>query len=530
MPLPSGGSLPIAKWVSLRQAIQWIAFDLLPLPEEYEVAEGRPTYLPYSGDSEDEIPILVRRAQAALFQVLYEGRLGAQGRLGIAKFGGKDDIHELGEIAIGHEDKIFWWSSNKYAKEYSDIPPTFWQFHTVDWNQSHAWRYATDWNENIPLELPDEGIDYINILVRTDDLLKVIPAGGSPIDYTIGTVQLNEAAPASDSARAARPILPVRQLGRARGAFGHLRRLSGAVEPQLCPRGPYQRPAGPLLQRRLALPSRPGREPRWVGGHYLSCNHRMKEGPITENVPPSARDGDGKSIDPGTGVFPILKELEPGLVNVVGTGFYISRYGLFLTAKHVLLDAFKDGAQTHSLLTVHVNDHLDTLHIRRLLRFCASDKFDLALGVLENFSAQCPENPLCNRRCILTTEPPPLGSRVVTFAYPENRRVDFRIDDPAIIKRDYFVGKLLEHVISNPPGEYARIPAPFYKSDVVVKGGASGGPVFDKKGRVFAVNSASMELENEHLSWLTRINEALHLNFPVASLSIPSSSWEHRQL
>ena len=78
--------------------------------------------------------------------------------------------------------------------------------------------------------------------------------------------------------------------------------------------------------------------------------------------------------------------------------------------------------------------------------------------------------------------------------------------------------------------EHARIPAPFYKSDVVVKGGASGGPVFDEKGRVFAINSASMELEIEHLSWLTRINEALHLNFPVASLSVPSSSWEHRQL
>ena len=251
---------------------------------------------------------------------------------------------------------------------------------------------------------------------------------------------------------------------------------------------------------------------------------------MTKPAPPSAKTVDGNPIDPGTCVFPIMKELEPGLVNIVGTGFYITRYGLFLTAKHVLLDAYKDGSQTHSLLTLHNNDDAATSHVRRVLRFCVSDKYDVALGVLENFADKYPKNPLTNRRCILTTNPPPLGSRVVTFAYPNNLRLDFRKEDPVETYRNYFVGKLLEHVTSLPSDEYAPIPPPFYTSDVIVMNGASGGPAFDEKGRVFAVSSSSMELEDGYLTRLTRTNEALHLNFSVGSLCIPNGSWEHRQV
>ncbi len=45
--------------------------------------------------------------------------------------------------------------------------------------------------------------------------------------------------------------------------------------------------------------------------------------------------GDGREISATQGVVPILRELEKGQTHVMGTGFYITRYGLFLTARHV---------------------------------------------------------------------------------------------------------------------------------------------------------------------------------------------------
>ena len=82
----------------------------------------------------------------------------------------------------------------------------------------------------------------------------------------------------------------------------------------------------------------------WVSGgrHFFGCNKRMIKDPTTTNAPPSAKDGDGKSIDPGTCVFPIMKELEPGLVNIVGTGEKAKRRspaGLFFLAFQPLTPA-----------------------------------------------------------------------------------------------------------------------------------------------------------------------------------------------
>ena len=51
---------------------------------------------------------------------------------------------------------------------------------------------------------------------------------------------------------------------------------------------------------------------------------------------PQARDGTGRTIHPGDGVVPIMKELTGRKLAVEGTGFYVSRYGLFITARHVL--------------------------------------------------------------------------------------------------------------------------------------------------------------------------------------------------
>ena len=49
-----------------------------------------------------------------------------------------------------------------------------------------------------------------------------------------------------------------------------------------------------------------------------------------------ARTGDGSEVHPCSGVVPILKEIATKQLAVIGTGFFISRYGLFATAAHVV--------------------------------------------------------------------------------------------------------------------------------------------------------------------------------------------------
>lgn len=51
---------------------------------------------------------------------------------------------------------------------------------------------------------------------------------------------------------------------------------------------------------------------------------------------PQALRSDGQPIEPGDGVVPILQEVSSKRLKVVGTGFYITRYGLVATAKHVV--------------------------------------------------------------------------------------------------------------------------------------------------------------------------------------------------
>ena len=52
---------------------------------------------------------------------------------------------------------------------------------------------------------------------------------------------------------------------------------------------------------------------------------------------------------------------------------------------------------------------------------------------------------------------------------------------------------------------------PFYATTIDVKGGASGGPVYDYKGRVIGVNCVG-GLSN--LSYMARANELLELRVP----------------
>ena len=54
-------------------------------------------------------------------------------------------------------------------------------------------------------------------------------------------------------------------------------------------------------------------------------------------------DRDGNDAQGTHAIFPILKQIEGRDFKLIGTGFFISSFGLFLSAKHVLRDCFDDS-------------------------------------------------------------------------------------------------------------------------------------------------------------------------------------------
>ena len=74
-----------------------------------------------------------------------------------------------------------------------------------------------------------------------------------------------------------------------------------------------------------------------------------------KNFFPMCRDGTGASVEPHTVIFPILKEVSSRETRLVGTGFFITTIGHFVTAKHVIADVYDipNGRQDGFIHALH---------------------------------------------------------------------------------------------------------------------------------------------------------------------------------
>jgi len=208
-----------------------------------------------------------------------------------------------------------------------------------------------------------------------------------------------------------------------------------------------------------------------------------KSGTLPENH--QARDGNGNIISATEGIFPICEEIEKGKLRVIGTGFYITRYGLFMTARHVFDSLIRSPSQKDYTLRIF-HDTGSELHIRNVRRFCYSHHADLALGEADNEIERFPENPIQSRRAPMTTRIPTMGEKLATFAFPRNHLLDFTGDRtrPVQMFADTYRG---EFTCVQEPGKYDSAQIARYQTTVVLESGASGAPVFDVRGKTCAV-------------------------------------------
>lgn len=242
----------------------------------------------------------------------------------------------------------------------------------------------------------------------------------------------------------------------------------------------------------------------------------------------SAFDGSGRAIDPSTCVVPILKETEPGRLLLVGTGCYVTRYGLVLTAAHVLAEL--TARDTLGAAYVMHRAGESTTHMRRIRSVSWLNEFDIGLAQADNFLETVPEQPLSNRRARLSSRVPQVGESLVTYAYPENAPLDFRgRNSEPLIRADYYDGTVTGHIDA---GQRPRLQYFHIETSVHVRSGASGGPVFDSRGYVIGIASSGWDFgeaaDVEPLSSVTLVRDLASLTVPLNLL--PQDSWEARQL
>ena len=249
------------------------------------------------------------------------------------------------------------------------------------------------------------------------------------------------------------------------------------------------------------------------------------------SAPYQAQTGEGQSLDPRAGSIPILKEVSPGRLAVIGTGAYITRYGFFITAKHVLeelVDA--SGAALAASYVMHFPDERQ-IHLRQIIRAFLLRAADVAIGYADNYETKYPNAPLMNLRYSLTLDVPRAGSRLVTYVYPENRVLNFDPNgEPPTLSSDFYEGDFLRHVEDS---DNPWLPYPHFETSIAIRSGASGGPVFDERGRIVGIASRGWDFrgaEHEGNELSSIIPVASLLSCEVDQVGCPKLSWEYQQI
>lgn len=209
------------------------------------------------------------------------------------------------------------------------------------------------------------------------------------------------------------------------------------------------------------------------------------------------RDDSGRIGNPGEAIFPIFAE-EPGnRCRSIGTGFFIANFGLFVTAAHVL-DASLDskGNFTRPMFMIQTLPD-DRILPRRIVQTCTHPVADVAIGLLQG-AVHKSGNGVGNKTLALSHSSSFEGERICTYAYPktlvgEGERPDVDLEP------GYFDGRTVKDL---PNGrDSVMMKGACYQTTMALHGGASGGPVFNARGKVFAINSTGYD--DDYLSYVS---------------------------
>jgi hypothetical protein len=225
----------------------------------------------------------------------------------------------------------------------------------------------------------------------------------------------------------------------------------------------------------------------------------------------TARNLDGNFADPMSLIFPILHEVNPGELRIEGTGFWITVYGLFITARHVLEEVYEKGNGAYALHWP--NENQEQVYLRKIEKFTFSNEHDICIGFAENYVTKNPNSPLLNPVIKLATRILGKESEIFTYSFPENKH--WTKDQPRINASES--SGVINDICSlgNQPYPHGSAGWCRYISNLTTPGGASGGPVIDHTGAVVAVNSKSMKIDGEYTSIAVPLRHILDIQLQL---------------
>lgn len=210
-------------------------------------------------------------------------------------------------------------------------------------------------------------------------------------------------------------------------------------------------------------------------------------------------------------VFPILSQDKEGYY-FIGTGFFINELGWFITAKHVAME--KEGKPINPFIIIQVVNEKE--YLPRIVKgFWGHSEADIVVGCL---LPQKDDNGkvIGNPTLVLKRKEVKKGKEVFTYAYPDSRleapEGRFQI---ASFSPNYYYGRIKGIETRNDLFFRGRC----IQSNMLVKGGASGGPVFNNNGFVVGINTSGYEMnkDEEPISFTTPIQYAYQIKVPMSN-------------
>jgi len=222
-------------------------------------------------------------------------------------------------------------------------------------------------------------------------------------------------------------------------------------------------------------------------------------------------DNNGKFGKGEYAVFPICQwtDNKKDRFKFVGTAFFISWNGLFLTAKHNLCNP--DGKLYDYLFAIHLTEG-NKYFFREILNITLHDIADIAIGSLKNMKHKITGEALQNKNLKLDFSICGYGDMVATFAYPKVI-IDTSEDNIyAKFNTNWEFGKIIE-VFPN-GRDKVMLPGPCYRSNLKIVSGTSGGPVANSQGKIIGVNSTGWDgTDDSYISMIKPI-----LNFDLKNI------------
>src|SRR3989442_1486139 len=176
--------------------------------------------------------------------------------------------------------------------------------------------------------------------------------------------------------------------------------------------------------------------------------------------------------------FPLLTHTDAGVWRLIGTGFYVSGDGLFVTARHVIDDILKGGRQVAPLAIMHLWSESglfgpQSYLLRPINQAWLGDNADIALGVAAHATNNRTGVALAHWSWPLSWAMPPVGASAATYAFP-NHSIEHTASGQVFrFRPDLYIGNILEL------GDFRDqllVPYPYMHVGFCIHGGASGWP------------------------------------------------------